>query len=61
MKIERWHGLVVWAAGTLLAIAVIGEALYAGAAIAVVSGVACGFINWYAGRQARAGRDEDVV
>lgn len=61
MRIKRWHGLIVWAAGTLLAIAVIGEGLYAGAAIALVSGAAFGLVNWYAGRNARVGRDDDAV
>jgi len=48
MKIKRWHGLAVWAFGSLLAIALIGDALMAGMAIAVVSGVAFGIVNWYA-------------
>lgn len=48
MKIRRWHGLVVWAIGSLWAIAVVGDALMAGMVIAVASGVAFGIVNWRA-------------
>ncbi len=53
MKLERWHGFVVWLIGSLLAIAWLGDALYFGLGIAVGSGVLFGLVNWRASRRAR--------
>lgn len=61
MKIRRWHGVVVWALGTLFAIALIEEAPYAAVAVAVLGGIAFGLINWYALRESPKGSAEDVV
>ncbi len=46
MKVERRHAFWVWLVGTLLAIAVIGTAPLLGLALALLSGVAFGVMNW---------------
>lgn len=51
MKIKRWHGLMVWLVTTLAAIALIGDAVYVGLGIALLGGVACGFLYWLAARE----------
>lgn len=51
MKIKRWHGFAVWLAATLAAIAFIGDALYVGLGIALLGGIACGFLYWLAARE----------
>lgn len=45
MTLTRWLALFIWLLGTLLAIAVLGENLYFGLGIAVLSGILFGLIN----------------
>ncbi len=63
MKLDIWHALLVWAIGSLVAIALIGDALYLGLAVALLSGVAFGLINvWaYRRRQAQDAQPTDSI
>lgn len=45
MILRRWHTVLIWLLGSLIAIAVIGENLYAGLVIAIVSGIIFGIVN----------------
>jgi hypothetical protein len=45
MIIKRRHALFVWLVGTLLAIALIGDAPYLGLGIAILSGIVFGIVN----------------
>lgn len=44
---KRWHAFVVWLVGTLIAIAVIGDNAYLGVAVAIVSGIIFGIVNFF--------------
>jgi hypothetical protein len=46
MIFKRWHALVIWLAGTLIAIALVGDFIYLGLAIAIASGVIFGIVNF---------------
>lgn len=50
MIFRRWHAFLIWLGGSLIAIAVIGENLYAGLALAIGSGVIFGIVNLLAFR-----------
>lgn len=56
---KRWQALIVWLVGTLAAIAVIGENLYWGLAVAILSGIVFGVVNLLAFRNNRAGGTRD--
>lgn len=57
MRIKRWHAFCVWAVGSLFAIALLGEQLYWGLGIAVLSGIAFGAVNWFGARQAQTEKE----
>lgn len=46
--LKRWHAFLIWLLGTLIAIAVIGENLLLGLAIAIGSGIIFGIVNFLA-------------
>jgi len=58
MKVSIWHALLVWAIGSLLAIALIGDSPYLGLVVALFSGVAFGVVNFW-GYRARQTRDAE--
>ncbi len=43
---KHWHALLLWLIGSLIAIALIGDSLVAGLAIAIVTGIAFGIANF---------------
>lgn len=43
---KRWHALLIWFVGSLLAIAVIGDHLVLGLLIPIVSGILFGVVNF---------------
>lgn len=45
---KRWHAFLIWLVGTLIAIAVIGDNLYLGLAVAISSGIVFGIVNFLA-------------
>lgn len=50
MKHKLVYALGVWAIGSLLAIALIGDAPYVGLGVAILSGIAFGAVNWWVQR-----------
>lgn len=46
--LKRWHALLIWLVGTLMAIAVIGDNLYLGVGLAIASGIVFGVVNFLA-------------
>ena len=50
MTLKRWHGLLVWLLGTIIAIPVIGENLYLGIGIAIAAGILFGIVSLIAHR-----------
>jgi hypothetical protein len=48
---RRSYAFLIWLIGSLLAIAVIGENLYLGLALAFGAGIVFGLVNWLAYRR----------
>jgi hypothetical protein len=60
---KRWVVFLVWVGGTLVAIVAIGENLYLGLAVGIVSGVVFGILSWLAfeRRTVRSGMWNEVI